>query len=156
MFYTYVNQLPMVRDNPTLFRGVALHFKTGHVRLVMKGMVYERAFLVRDKRRDVLYHIKQDQLEIHRGPKAQPPNSVMLIKDKWADAKLNLSSVKDLDHRDEVRNLIQLLADMSEEWDMQTSKWTEFFSWAATRVGIAVLTGGLVYVILTAIVFING
>jgi hypothetical protein len=155
MFYTYVKQLPMVSGNSGLFRGERFSFRCGTIRLVKFNMVYERQFLIRDKSRDILYHVTQDGLEIHRGKGARPPYQVRFIKNQRYGGTLNPLMYKNLDDRDDVRAFIVLVEEMCKEYARRRSAFSRFKRWSKDPIARIFLTGAAVYAIVTALVLLT-
>lgn len=60
MFYTYVNQLPMVVDNLRLSRGDRLEYSCGTLRKSKADDKGFRAFVLIDRFRDVSYRVMKD------------------------------------------------------------------------------------------------
>jgi hypothetical protein len=155
MFYAYVNQLPMVSGNSGLFRGERFDFECGTIRLVKFAMVYEREFIVKDKRRDILYHVRQTGLELRRGKKGVPPYQIRHIKNQRYGKKFSPLAHKNLDDRDDVKVFEDLIKEMCEEYRQRRSALSRFIRWTKDPVARIILTAGLVYGIVTALVLLT-
>lgn len=155
MFYAYVNQLPMVSGNSGLFRGDRFVFKCGSIQLVKFNKVYEREFIVKDKRRDILYHVRQGGLELRRGKGGVPPYQIRYIKNQRHGKKFSPLAHKDLDDRDDVMAFEDLIKEMCKEYQQRRSALSRFIKWIKDPVARIILTAGLVYGIVTALVLLT-
>ncbi len=147
MFYTYVNQLPMVEGNLRLSRGDRLNYSCGILRKSKPDSEGFRAFVLYDKARGVGYRINR--------------NGMMV---EYPDHQVFVGSPEELKHTPfavtgdeaEINSFLLLCGRITEEHKHRQSFVNRLRYYTTEPVGKLILAGGFIYAIITLIVLIFG
>lgn len=152
MFYTYVDQLPMVSDNLILSQGRRFDFSTGYLRKAKMNDEGFRDLIIHDSSRNVTYRIKRTGMLIEYGPE-QDYLKVFLKNSQMSTRYVPFSANPSVY---EVNSFLVLIAKMNEEYQKRNTfllYLRYMFLKGPRRV---VLTAGVIYAIITLIVLVFG
>lgn len=152
MFYDYVKDLPLVSDNRILNRGGRMEFSVGHLRKAKADSKGFRAFILYDKLRDVSYRVTANGMLVEYGESYDyqrhfvdnPPDGV-----KYTNFAVEGDAA-------EINSFIHLLDRMEEEYDDRRSLISRFKNFMKEPLGKIFLLIGVIYAIVTILVFVYG
>lgn len=146
MFYAYVHQLPMVKDNLALSRGDRLVFSCGILRRSRPDPFGFRAFVLEDKVRGVSYRVgKSGMLVDYHGCSDFIRNPEELKYTPFATGDAS-----------ETNAFLTLCGRMAEEHKARTSWVAKAKAFVREPIGKVILAGAVAYTVATIIVLVMG
>ena len=152
MFYTYVDQLPMVTDNLILIQGHRLHFNCGHIRKAKADQDGFRAYILYDRLRDVSYRVTKEGLWVEYGEKFGYDS--VFVESTREELKYTPFAVSG--EASEVNSFLVLIDRMVTENKRRRSIINRFRYFMKDPVSKVIIAAGVVYAIATVLVLVFG
>lgn len=147
MFYAYVQKLPMVEGNLELSRGDRLDYSYGSIRKSKADLQGDRAFVLLDKSRDVYYRVTKQGLLVEYPDESYFVNNPEVLKTTPFAVTGDAA---------EINSFLLLCSRISDEHRHRRSWITRIRYFTKEPIGIALMTGAIIYAVATFFVLVFG